>query len=83
MKRRTPQRREEERESGGERGGRKKFACFLTLAGFYLCGISRVRFKVASMHAGARVHDTERLYNYNAQLIKEKEYNRFQMNLCD
>ncbi len=48
MKRRTPQRREEEREG---RGGKKKFACFLTLAGFYLCGISRVRFKVGSVHA--------------------------------
>ncbi len=67
-----------------ERGGKKKFACFLTLARAFICAaFPEYGSKLERACAHATERDAERIYNYNARLIKEREYNRFQMNLCD
>lgn len=70
-----------ERESrGGKRQGK---VCLL----FDTCKLLSTWHFQSTVQSGGRARgyttepDTERLYNYNAQLIKEKEYNRIQMNL--
>ncbi len=64
--------------------GRKSLLAFWHLLG--LLSVRHFQSTVQSWEracAHATERDAERIYNYNARLIKEREYNRFQMNLCD
>ncbi len=75
------------RREGKRRGkveeGRKSLLAFWHLPAFICVAFPEYGSKLGACMRTCYRAWAERLYNYNARLIKEKEYNRFQMNLCD
>lgn len=76
-------RRREGKRRGKVEEGRKSLLAFWHLPAFICVAFPEYGSKLGACMRTCYRARAERLYNYNARLIKEKEYNRFQMNLCD